>query len=685
MNARLETDSAIGIWQLVRFLTPATAPWQRNDPPAPVRLGTEERCGLLRVSAKRILRKTEPFEPQPPWISRLSMRPWVVVHRIRAGWSGIDRCLPLTGCAGPLGPKERRMKRIERNLLTMCAIAGNWSMGDKLCAAPLGTAFTYQGTLENAGGPVTAACDFRFRLYDDDTGPTEVAPSQAKTAVAVSGGVFTVPDLDFGPGVFDGSARWLAIEVCCPSACSPQPLAPRVELTPAPLALHAEKAAALKLPYADSVNICMPMLELTQTGDGPAAIFKVQPQPEPPLPQPAVEVMSSIAAPALEATNTGDGPAARLVASPTSPGVPALEVRNDGEGPGATFTVAKELGPDPAIKATNSGLGPAAVLEKVGSVDPGFAPTLQVTNISGSAIEAVSNHVGPPEFATLKVTNNGSGGAAELVSSGGGVQPDLPTLNVTNQAGGPAATFSGKVGIGVAAPSLALDISGDVRCTTLAWAGGVSALGDDQGGAIELGNSLTLGNNPYIDFHRGVGFAEDYNVRLQNDADGRLKLLGDLEVTGGLEVPGTVSAGENVSVDLGLTVGGNVAVGLSVTVAGDVDVSGDVKKEYAPMVFNSAAPLAYASINSDGTVATGTPNVSSSWDSGNQRYLVTITGETYATTTHVTTVTPVVTGSPEALFATTSSGAGQLRVRIMSSSTGTTGLQRAFQFIVYKP
>ena len=55
---------------------------------------------------------------------------------------------------------------------------------------------------------------------------------------------------------------------------------------------------------------------------------------------------------------------------------------------------------------------------------------------------------------------------------------------------------------------------------------GSSQLWPDQGGAIELGNSLGNGNTPYIDFHYGIGIAQDYSVRLVNDAPGFLTCSG---------------------------------------------------------------------------------------------------------------------------------------------------------------
>ena len=54
-------------------------------------------------------------------------------------------------------------------------------------ADPMGTAFTYQGKLEDAGGPITDSCAFGFRLWDDPTGGAIVGPT-----VGVSGWVVEV-------------------------------------------------------------------------------------------------------------------------------------------------------------------------------------------------------------------------------------------------------------------------------------------------------------------------------------------------------------------------------------------------------------------------------------------------------------------------------------------------------------
>jgi hypothetical protein len=108
----------------------------------------------------------------------------------------------------------------------------------------MGTAFTYQGRLTDAGGPVDDDCDFEFSLWDEagsgepPSGGTQIGTTQAHTGVAVTGGLFTIPDLDFGSAALTGDARWLQIAVRCPTGSGDYTfLAPRQPLTPAPYAL----------------------------------------------------------------------------------------------------------------------------------------------------------------------------------------------------------------------------------------------------------------------------------------------------------------------------------------------------------------------------------------------------------------------------------------------------------------
>src|SRR6266542_7155599 len=58
--------------------------------------------------------------------------------------------------------------------------------------AALGSGFTYQGTLQSGGQPVTATCDFQFSLYDALSSGLQVGATQTVTGVSVAAGHFTV-------------------------------------------------------------------------------------------------------------------------------------------------------------------------------------------------------------------------------------------------------------------------------------------------------------------------------------------------------------------------------------------------------------------------------------------------------------------------------------------------------------
>ena len=110
-------------------------------------------------------------------------------------------------------------------------------------STPLSTGFTYQGQLKQGGAPISAVCDFRFGLFDAAAGGSSIGTPQDAPAVAVAGGYFTIPNLDFGGAAFRGDARWLEIAVRCPAGGgSYTTLSPRQALTAVPYALYARGA-----------------------------------------------------------------------------------------------------------------------------------------------------------------------------------------------------------------------------------------------------------------------------------------------------------------------------------------------------------------------------------------------------------------------------------------------------------
>src|SRR5262249_22277952 len=103
---------------------------------------------------------------------------------------------------------------------------------------PVTTAFTYQGEVRTAGGPVTmTTADFKFRLYDALSAGSQVGAEIDLNNVALTNGRFTVP-LDFG-AQFAGQNRFVEIDTRTPGSGSFTLLTPRQPLTAAPYALYA--------------------------------------------------------------------------------------------------------------------------------------------------------------------------------------------------------------------------------------------------------------------------------------------------------------------------------------------------------------------------------------------------------------------------------------------------------------
>ncbi len=114
---------------------------------------------------------------------------------------------------------------------------------------PLGTEFTYQGQLKDAGSPASGTYDLRFALYDQLIGGTQQGPTVCVDNLVVADGLFTL-ELDFGTQ-FAGQERFLQIEVRTDTGlnCGNQTgfvtLSPRQALTAAPNALFALNADKL--------------------------------------------------------------------------------------------------------------------------------------------------------------------------------------------------------------------------------------------------------------------------------------------------------------------------------------------------------------------------------------------------------------------------------------------------------
>jgi hypothetical protein len=133
-------------------------------------------------------------------------------------------------------------------LLLVLAIAGPANS-----AFAQGTAFTYQGRLQDSGANANGNYDFQFTLWDVASGGTpQPQPSPVtvtRPSVAVANGVFTV-QLDFGATAFPGADRFLETSVRPAGGGAFTVLAPRQQVTSTPYAVRSASAAS-----ADSVPV----------------------------------------------------------------------------------------------------------------------------------------------------------------------------------------------------------------------------------------------------------------------------------------------------------------------------------------------------------------------------------------------------------------------------------------------
>lgn len=112
-------------------------------------------------------------------------------------------------------------------------------------------AFSYQGRLDFEGAPVDLPCDFKFSVYDGESGGTLLAGPIEKMGLPVVDGTFAAL-LDFGdqsgwwevsvsamgePLVVGYEPRFLGIEVRCEGDDEYSVLLPRQPIAPTPMAL----------------------------------------------------------------------------------------------------------------------------------------------------------------------------------------------------------------------------------------------------------------------------------------------------------------------------------------------------------------------------------------------------------------------------------------------------------------
>ena len=131
------------------------------------------------------------------------------------------------------------MKKILQNAAVWLLLAT--LNAHQVTAHAQGTAFTYQGRLNDGSTPANGSYDLVFTLYTTNTAGVAIAGPATNSAVAVTNGLFTTL-IDFGPTVFTGDSNWLEIAVRTNGGSSFTTLVPRQPVTPVPYAITAESA-----------------------------------------------------------------------------------------------------------------------------------------------------------------------------------------------------------------------------------------------------------------------------------------------------------------------------------------------------------------------------------------------------------------------------------------------------------
>jgi hypothetical protein len=114
---------------------------------------------------------------------------------------------------------------------------------------PVSSAFSYQGRISDASGPINGTADLIVTLFNAQSGGAAVGTANNLSNIAVSDGLFTTA-LDFGVDAVASDARWLEIAVRSPAGSGTYTtLTPRQPLTAAPVAWYAMRARDAERPW----------------------------------------------------------------------------------------------------------------------------------------------------------------------------------------------------------------------------------------------------------------------------------------------------------------------------------------------------------------------------------------------------------------------------------------------------
>jgi hypothetical protein len=173
-----------------------------------------------------------------------------------------------------------RIKTVLPCIALLGLLAGSPSPAVAADAEVIYAEFTYQGVLQIGADPAPPGTYWlQFKLYDADTGGTQIGPKLCKSVEVSRSGSFTVV-LDFGADSFPlGPQRWLEIGVAANQNCDDELttwLRPRHKLTAQPTALNATFANQAKWSQG-ATNLLSPLHPDMLEGDYPKSLVMANP------------------------------------------------------------------------------------------------------------------------------------------------------------------------------------------------------------------------------------------------------------------------------------------------------------------------------------------------------------------------------------------------------------------------
>lgn len=138
----------------------------------------------------------------------------------------------------------KRWPHVLRNVVKKIVLAAFALISASVMLRAQGTAFMYQGRLNNGVNPATGTYNFTFSLFNASSNGVALAGPLAINNTIVSNGLFSVV-LDFGSGVFNGQGCWLQIGVETNGGNTFTTLTPLQPVLPVPYAVMAASAGSL--------------------------------------------------------------------------------------------------------------------------------------------------------------------------------------------------------------------------------------------------------------------------------------------------------------------------------------------------------------------------------------------------------------------------------------------------------